>query len=97
MILREGTVAFSQSMASLRGGSDEWEIEVINCTPRARESISGANVREQGPDILIRCSGAEKTGLLRRLLEADAEIGTVRHTRSLEDLYMQYAGGSSHG
>jgi len=97
VILREGTVAFSQSMASLRGGSDEWEIEVLNCTARARESIGGANVREQGPDVLIRCSGSDKNGLLRRLLEADAEIGMVRRTRSLEDFYMQYAGGSSHG
>ncbi|MFL6518653.1 MAG: ABC transporter ATP-binding protein [Chthoniobacterales bacterium] len=97
VILREGSVAFSQSMASLRGGSDEWEIEVLNATPKAREAVAGASVREQGPDVLIRCSSADKTELLRRLLEADAEIGTVRRSRSLEDLYMQYAGGSSHG
>jgi ABC-2 type transport system ATP-binding protein len=97
VILREGAVAFSQSMALLRGASDEWEIEVPNCAPRARESLRGANLREQGPDVLIRCSSAEKNELLRRLLEADAEIGAVRRTRSLEDLYMQYAGGTSHG
>jgi ABC-2 type transport system ATP-binding protein len=97
VILREGSVAFSESMAALRGGSDEWEIEVLNCTPRARESIDRANLREQGPDVLVRCSTADKNAVLRRLLEAEAEIGTVRRTRSLEDLYMQYAGGTSHG
>jgi ABC-2 type transport system ATP-binding protein len=97
VILREGSVAFSESMAALRGGSDEWEIEVLNCTSRARESISGADLREQGPDILVRCSTADKNALLRHLLEADADIGTVRRTRSLEDLYMKYAGGTSHG
>jgi ABC-2 type transport system ATP-binding protein len=97
VILREGNVAFSQSMAALRGDSDEWEIEVLNCTPALRESIADANVRESGPDLLIRCATADKNQLLRRLLEAEAEIGTVRRTRSLEDLYMQYAGGSSNG
>ena len=97
VILREGSVAFSESMASLRGGSDEWEIEVLNCAPRTREAISAIDYREQGPDILVRCSTADKNALLRRLLEADAEIGTGRRTRSLEDLYMQYAGGTSHG
>jgi hypothetical protein len=84
-------------MAALRGGSDEWEIEVPNATLHTRESVAGASLREQGPDIFIRCSSADKTELLRRLLEAGAEIGTVRRSRSLEDLYMQYAGGSSHG
>src|SRR5437764_602172 len=39
VILREGSVAFSESMASLRGGSDEWEIEMLNCAPRTREAI----------------------------------------------------------
>jgi ABC-2 type transport system ATP-binding protein len=97
VILREGSIAFSQSMAALRGDSDEWEIEVLNCTPRVRESIIGADVREQGADVLVRCARADKNQLLRRLLEAEAEIGTVRRTRSLEDLYMQYAGGSSSG
>jgi ABC-2 type transport system ATP-binding protein len=97
VILREGSVAFSESMAVLRGGSDEWEIEVLNAPSLALESIAGADIREQGPDILVRCSGAEKNEILRRLLAADANIGTVRRSRSLEDLYMQYAGGSSHG
>ena len=97
VILREGSVAFSESMAALRGGSDEWEIEVLNCTPRARESLGTADLREQGPNLLVRCSSADKNALLRGLLEVDAEIGSVRRTRSLEDLYMRYAGGTSHG
>jgi ABC-2 type transport system ATP-binding protein len=97
VILREGSVAFSQSMESLRGGSDEWEIEIRNWNPRVHESIGTAEIREQGPDIVVRCSSADKNALLRRLLDADAEIGAVRQTRTLEDLYMQYAGGTSHG
>jgi ABC-2 type transport system ATP-binding protein len=98
VILREGSVALSESMAALRSGSDEWEIELLNWTPALLEAVSGAEVRDQKSGaVSIRCSRADKNALLRRLLDANADIGAVRRARSLEDLYMRYAGGTSSG
>jgi ABC-2 type transport system ATP-binding protein len=98
VILREGSVALSESMAALRSGSDEWEIELLSWTPALLEAVSGADVRDQKSGVVsIRCSSAVKNVVLRRLLDADADIGTVRRARSLEDLYMRYAGGASSG
>lgn len=98
VILREGSVALSESMAVLRSASDEWEIEVLGWTPAALEAVAGAEIRdEKNGTVLIRCGSADKNGLLRRLLDANAEIGAVRRARSLEDLYMQHAGGTSSG
>jgi ABC-2 type transport system ATP-binding protein len=98
VILREGGVALSESMAALRGASDEWEIEVLQWTPAAQEAIGRADIREQkNGAVLIRCSAVDKNNLLRLLLDTDAEVGTVRRAASLEDLYMRYAGGTSSG
>lgn len=98
VILREGSVALSESMAVLRSGSDEWEIEVLGWTPAALEAVAGADVRDaKNGTVSIRCGSADKNALLRRLLEANADIGAVRRAGSLEDLYMRHAGGTSSG
>jgi ABC-2 type transport system ATP-binding protein len=98
VILRQGSVALSESMDALRRGSDEWEIEVLKWTPAALEAIGHAKIRDQkNGTVLVRCSAAEKNNLLRRLLDADVDLGTVRRAASLEDLYMKYAGGTSDG
>ena len=98
VILREGGVAFSETMEMLRRGSDEWEIEVLNWTPGALEAVGRAEIREQkNGTVLIRCSASERNILLRRLLEAEVDVGVVRRAATLEDLYMRYAGGTSSG
>ena len=98
IILREGGIVLSESMETLRRGSDEWEIEVLAWTPAALEAVARAEIRDQkNGTVLIRCSGAEKNDLLRRLLDANVDVGAVRRAGSLEDLYMRYAGGSSSG
>lgn len=98
VILREGSVALSESMAALRSGSDEWEIEVLGWTPAALEAVAGADVRDsKNGAVSIRCASADKNALLRRLLEANADIGSVRRAGSLEELYMRHAGGTSSG
>jgi ABC-2 type transport system ATP-binding protein len=98
IMMRQGSVAFSQSMADLRDDSGSWEIEILAWTDGAREAVAGAVIREQ-PDgrALVRCGTAEKQALLLRLLQAGAAIGAVSRGTSLEDLYMQHTGGSSHG
>jgi ABC-2 type transport system ATP-binding protein len=98
VILRQGSVAFSETMAKIRSNSDEWEIEVLGWTASAREAMEGAAMRDLGDgSAVVRCATAEKDGMLLRLLNAGASLGGVRRSRSLEDLYMEYAGGSSSG
>lgn len=98
VILREGAVALSEDMVTLRSRADDWEIEVLSWTPAALEAVGRAEVRDQkNGTVIVRCSGAERNTLLRRLLEAQANVGAVRRAATLEDLYMRYAGGTSSG
>lgn len=98
VILRNGSVALSERMSALREASDGWQIEVLHWTTEARAALAGAEIQDdQNGTSTIRCRAAERLELLRRLLVAGAEIGAVRRARTLEDLYMQHAGGSSSG
>ncbi len=98
VILRNGSVALSEKMSALRDTSDGWQIEVLSWTPAAREALAGAEIEDEPKGTsIVRCRAAERMELLRRLLATGAEIGTVRRARTLEDLYMQHAGGSSSG
>jgi ABC-2 type transport system ATP-binding protein len=98
VILREGSVALSENMTALRSKSDEWEIEVLSWNPAAMEAVGRAEIRDQqNGTVVVRCAAAERNVLLRRLLEADVDVGAVRRAASLEDLYMRYAGGTSIG
>ncbi|HTR79447.1 MAG TPA: ABC transporter ATP-binding protein [Gemmatimonadaceae bacterium] len=98
VILNQGRIALSDSMASLRSASDEWEIEVLAWTPAARDALAGVETADgAATGSIVRCRAADKRDVLLRLLHADAEVGAVRRVRSLEDLYMRYAGGSSSG
>jgi ABC-2 type transport system ATP-binding protein len=98
VILRKGGVAFSQNMARLRADSDGWEIEVTAWTAAAREAVSAADVHEKGDGTaVVRCGSASKQALLLQLMQAGAAIGGVRQASSLEDLYMNFTGGSSNG
>ena len=98
VILRNGSVALSEKMGTLRDASDGWQIEVLHWTPAAREALAGADIQDAADGVsLVRCRTTERMELLRRLLVAGAEIGAVRRESTLEDLYMQHAGGSSSG
>jgi len=98
VILRNGSVALSEKMTSLRDRSHTWQIEVLQWTPAARAALAGARIQDEpNGTSLVRCEAAERMELLRRLLETGAEIGAVRRASTLEDLYMQHAGGSSSG
>jgi len=79
VILRQGSVALSESMDALRRRSDEWEIEVLKWTPAVLEAVGHAEIRDQkNGTVLVRCTAAEKNNLLRRLLDADVDLGAVR-------------------
>lgn len=99
VILSQGEVVFSEGMAALQSESDDWEIQVLVLPQQAREAIDGAEILEDGVGgAMLRCAASKKDALLLKLLVANASIGLVRRrSRSLEDLYMRYAGGSSRG
>jgi ABC-2 type transport system ATP-binding protein len=98
VILREGSVVLSENMTTLRSGSDEWEIELLSWTPAILDAVGSIEVRdEKNGAVSIRCANAHKNELLRRLLDANADIGAIRRAGTLEDLYMRYAGGTSSG
>lgn len=96
VILRQGSVVLSESMDKLKRDSDEWEIEILAWTYAAREA-AGTVVPVGGDASAVRCTATDKDEVLLRLLQAGAKIGAVRRRHTLEDLYMQYAGGSSSG
>ena len=99
VILSQGEVVFSESMAALHSESDDWEIQVLVLPQPARDAIDGAEILADGVGgAMVRCAASKKDALLLKLLLANASIGLVRRrSRSLEDLYMRYAGGSSRG
>jgi ABC-2 type transport system ATP-binding protein len=98
VILRQGSVVFSESMAKFHRDADEWEIEVLSWPAAGRDALGNVPIRENGDGGgTVHCPSAEKDALLLHLLQAGAGIGAVSRRQSLEDLYMKYAGGSSSG
>jgi ABC-2 type transport system ATP-binding protein len=98
VILRQGSVVFSESMAKFHRDADEWEIEVLSWPAAGREALGNVPIRENvDGGGTVRCPSEEKDALLLHLLQAGAAIGTVTRRQSLEDLYMKHAGGSSSG
>jgi ABC-2 type transport system ATP-binding protein len=98
VILNQGRVAYSESMASLQRDSDDWQIEALDGEACVQTAVAGADIRQRADGVfIIKCRTADKHVLLRRLLDAKADIVAVRRGHSLEDLYMQYAGGTSSG
>lgn len=111
VMIRQGQVVLSEQIATLNNDSDEWEVEVLGWTPDVAGALaqSGFGVgKAEGvlPPILqktdgavhVVCASARKKELLRLLLTLPVEIGLVRRrAKSLEDLYMEYVGGSSSG
>jgi len=98
IIIRKGQVVYSENMAIVRGAASEWEIEVMHVPAGVQASLQGIKLREtlQG-GFWVSCRAEEKDRLLAQLIAAGASVGAVRQKQSLEDIYMQYAGGTSHG
>jgi ABC-2 type transport system ATP-binding protein len=101
VMIRRGEVVVSESIARLRDGGDDWEVEVAaGCTPELAAELraAGYTVDPVTDGVArVRCHRARKEELLRRLVALPVEIGTVRRAgRSLEELYMEHVGGG-HG
>jgi ABC-2 type transport system ATP-binding protein len=100
VMIRKGELVLSEDMARLSGDGDLWEIEVM-ADEAALASLEVAGFSR--PDkreraCIFLCSTENKRELLRRAAELGLDVGAVRRrSRSLEDLYMEHLGGSSHG
>ena len=93
VMIRDGRVVLSETLASLTSSSDEWEIEVHGWSPGLAGDL--APPRETDGAVWFDCSSKQKKELLRRLIDLPVEIGSVRRrSRSLEDLYMEHVGGN---
>ena len=111
VMIRNGEAVLSEQIATLNNNSDEWEVEVLGWTPAVAASLAQAGfgggeakgdvppvIADRGGAVRVVCLSARKKELLRLLLDLPVEIGAMRRrAKSLEDLYMQYVGGSSSG
>lgn len=101
VMIRQGEVVFSEDMAAIHRQSDEWEVEVRGWTAAHAGSLSGVDCRtvsETDGRAVFHCLSAHQRTLLRRLADLPVEIESVRRrSKSLEDLYLQYLGGTSSG
>jgi ABC-2 type transport system ATP-binding protein len=94
VMIRDGGVVLSRAISELIGRSDQWHVEVRTLKEELKGVLASAGfdvVREEGESAFVSCTSATKNELLRRLVDAPAEIGEIKNAgQSLEDLYMQY-------
>ncbi len=91
---------FSDRLTPFGVESTEWQIEVLGFTPSIQDVIQdviGDKARilsVNGETAILICQAADKQELLKTLLLAPVEIGTVQRHRagSLEETYMKYVG-----
>jgi ABC-2 type transport system ATP-binding protein len=104
VMVREGEVVLTDRLSSFGASSRHWDIEVLGWRPEHRSLLGvGATVvretvvAEGGGSAVVRCDAAQKQALLRVLVGASVDIGTVQPTRgaSLEDAYLKHAGRAS--
>ena len=100
VMVRQGQVVMADRIASFGASSQHWDIEVIGwTTAHAGLLRDGAITIVQQTDgaTILRCEAAEKQALLRAVVAADLEIGTVQPMRAatLEETYLKHAGAAS--
>jgi len=97
VMVRQGQVVLADRIASFGAASQSWDIEVFGWT-MAHEHLlrEGAVALAQQTDgsAILRCDAAAKQALIRALVAANLDIGTVQPMRAatLEETYMKHAG-----
>lgn len=101
VMIRQGEIVYSERMDAARRESDEWEVDVSGWTPVLAASLDGldCNVATSADGrARLGCRTDAQREVLRRIAASDARIDHVRRKgASLEDLYLQYLGGTSSG
>src|SRR5687768_3364927 len=97
VMVRDGLVVLADRIASFGAVSQSWDIEVFGWTT-AHASVlehGAATVSQQSDGVaILRCDAAFKQALLRAIVAANLDIGTVQPMRAatLEETYMKHAG-----
>ena len=98
-MIRKGELVHSQVIGEMVADLGTWEVDVQGWSAEAARSLSDSEyeiVSITGAMALLRCSSNVKRAFLQKILAAHLDIRGVRpaKTKSLEDLYMEYVGGS---
>ena len=100
IMIRNGEIVVEQEIGA-HFHRDGWEIEVLGWRSGTEADLAQAGYRParvDGTAAYFECSNAEKTDLLRRVLDLPLEVGVVRRpAHSIEDLYMQHVKDPSNG
>jgi ABC-2 type transport system ATP-binding protein len=97
VMVRDGLVVLADRIASFGAVSQSWDIEVFGWTTAHATVLAhgAATVIQQSDGVaILRCDAAGKQALLRAIVAANLDIGTVQPTRAatLEETYMKHAG-----
>ena len=99
VMVRQGEVVMADRIASFGAIGQQWDIEVFGWTSVHRHLLrDGVSVlQESGGVAILRCVASEKQALLKKLVAAPLDIGTVQPTRAatLEETYLKHAGAAS--
>jgi hypothetical protein len=95
-MVRQGQVVLADRVASFGAAGQQWDIEVLGWTAAHRSLLrDGVTVlQEIEGAAVLRCEAGDKQALLRMLIAAPLEIGSVQPMRaaSLEETYLKHAG-----
>ena len=98
VMVRQGQVVLADRIASFGAVSQSWDIEVFGWTPAHAtlllEHGAATVVQQSDGAATLRCDAAFKQALLRAIVAANVDIGTVQPMRAatLEETYMKHAG-----
>ena len=97
VMVRDGLVVLADRIASFGAVSQSWDIEVFGWTTAHATVLAhgAATVIQQSDGVaILRCDAAGKQALLRAIVAANLDIGTVQPMRAatLEETYMKHAG-----
>jgi ABC-2 type transport system ATP-binding protein len=100
VMVRQGQVVLADRIASFGAAGQSWDIEVFGWTPahaHLLEHGAAAVVQHEDGAATLRCDAAHKQALLRAIVAASLDVGTVQPMRAatLEETYMKHAGVSA--
>jgi ABC-type multidrug transport system ATPase subunit len=102
VMVRQGQVVMADRIASFGAAGQHWDIEVIGWTTAhagllrdgAVTVIKQTGAQQTDDAVILRCEAGDKQALLRAIVGANLDIGTVQPMRAatLEETYLKHAG-----
>ena len=100
VMVRQGQVVLADRIASFGAASQSWDIEVFGWTPAHADLLEpslGTVLQQTDGGAVLRCDVSTKQALLRAIVAANLDIGSVQPMRAatLEEAYLKHAGVTS--